>query len=244
MLDGRCNSPNTIFGVETLRVAPKRLLEKEDIVSDSTARNKLPLNGGVNIPQLKQPPPLHQRSAPAVKFGGVGGLGAKPDDDKTAAYKVPEELLRRARTGLVPALIDEEKSPDSGAITAPPPVETSEHVSLVAPRAPGVPHDLLMSLLRTEQSEDEEVTILRPSIAHSELDETDHSNAWSIHGTAEFPLVAPTVDAIDRSRVAVNDGRASRKQPVGVKPGVSPVVLWLVVLSITAAATALVWLIR
>jgi hypothetical protein len=212
-------------------------------VSEGTARNKLPLTGGVNIPQLKQPPPLHHRAVTSVKVGAVGAFGIKPDDDKTAAYKVPEELLRRARTGLVPTLLDEEKSPDSGAITAPPPVETSEQISLVAPRAPGVPQDLLLSLLRSEETEEEEVTVLRPSMLPYEFDETEESNEWSSDGL-EYPLVGRTVR---HASVAVNDPapRVALKQvPRSAKPGIAPIILWLVVLSITAAATALVWLIR
>lgn len=235
----------TVFLGERL-CCTQRLIEKEDIVSEGTARNKLPLSGGVSIPQLRQPPPLQHRVATSVKVAPAGGFAAKPEEDKTTAYKVPEELLRRARTGFVPTQVDEEKSPDSGAITAPPPVEAYAQLSHGAPRPPGVPHDLLMSLLRAEQEEDEEVTIMRPSTAHlSELDEFD-ADSWGSERDIEFPLISRTNSAVSRAPAAANDpsGRAALRGAPKVKPGVSPVVLWLVVASIMAAATALVWLVR
>lgn len=218
-------------------------------MSEGTARNKLPSTAGASIPQLRQPPPMQHRAPASIKVASTGGFALKPEDDKTTAYKVPEELLRRARNGFVPTNLDEDKSPDSGAITAPPPVGAQERVPQVAPRAPGVPHDLLMSLLRAERDgeEEEEVTILRPSTAHLDgLDETELANAWGGDREVEIPLITRNSNHISRAPVAANDssGRVVRKRARSAKPGVAPVLLWFAVAALAGAVATLAWLLR
>jgi hypothetical protein len=211
-------------------------------VSEGTARNKLPAPRGVSIPHLKQQPSLQHRAGASAQPAAPVTLELTPEDDKTTAYKVPEELLRRARTGFVPVLTEEDNGPDSGAITAPPPVETSIHESRVAPRAPGVPQDLLMSLRNADHTDDEEVVIVQPNaVRYRDADETDVE--WDDQDAVEFPRVQHDSDVLGRALVAANDG-SRRGSPARAKPGVAPTVLWMTVFAVAVAVMAFIWLIR
>ena len=138
-------------------------------MSDNAARNKVPLPNQVMVPRPK-PPPLRRRSrrtdllsrsgsrevVPATdeavehQAPAPGPVHSKPfsfadfpdDEDQTAAFEVPEELLRRSRVGkepipsrisevpmsdrtqayqMPPGFADDDKAPDSRANTSPPP---------------------------------------------------------------------------------------------------------------------------
>jgi hypothetical protein len=216
-------------------------------VSEGTARNKVSLPGGVTATQPRQLPALPSTSSAIKTAPTTAGFIAKADEDKTTAYRVPEELLRRARTGLVPNRTEDDASPDSGAITAPPPAQAPNLVDRVAPRAPGVPQDLLMSLLRSEYSEDEEVTILRPSTTQAYEDaEKDSRSPWGGEQESEFPLVSRTKAAAIRTSAAANDvtDRVVRERARGLKPRVSPVVGSLVFASLLVVAAFVGWFLR
>lgn len=206
-------------------------------MSERIAGNKLHLAANGSTPQRqtwgRRQPTSAQATTSADPFA----------EEKTTAYKVPEELLRRARTGMAPKQYDEETGPDSGAITAPPPVEIDVPVNFnrVAPRAPGVPQDLLMSLRHAEHYDEEEVTVLRPNTTQqlrgAAMDESEGLRRRT---------GGDTDDVTASSARAANDAywRSASEHVPRVRPGVSPVVLWLAVASVVAALAAIMWLIR
>lgn len=147
---------------------------QDNVVTDSTARKKIPLPPGYVVPRPQQPPPPKRNS---MSGGETAPSGTAPraasvqavadeellrasayrqamaslteDEDKTTAFQVPEELLRRSRTGMPGAGFEaEDKSPDSGAVTAPPPptpeAEEADEAAGIDLRlgVPGVPKNL------------------------------------------------------------------------------------------------------
>lgn len=156
-------------------------------MSDNAARNKVPLPNQVMAPRPK-PPPLQRRSRRTDLLSRSGSrevvsatdevvepvvsapepVHAKPfsfadfpeDEEKTAAFEVPEELLRRSRVAkeppprsriseipmsdrtqayqMPPGFADDDRAPDSRANTSPPPAGEAVAAS---PLIPGVASD-------------------------------------------------------------------------------------------------------
>lgn len=135
-------------------------------MSDNAARNKVPLPNQVMVPRPK-PPPLRRRSRRTDLLSRSGSrevvpatdeaveheapapdpVHSKPfsfadfpdDEDQTAAFEVPEELLRRSRVGKE-GFADDDKAPDSRANTSPPPPAGEGEGAAVSPSVlnPGV----------------------------------------------------------------------------------------------------------
>lgn len=207
-------------------------------MSERTARNKLHLAADGSTERdgtwVRRQPSLTQATNSSDPFA----------EEQTTAYKVPEELLRRSRLGIPFKDYNEDKGPDSGAVTAPPPpVEFDVPVDFdhVAPRAPGVPQDLLKSLRYAEHYDEEEVTVLRPSTTQP-LRRAASNDSEPLHGRTGG-VASDTFNGAPR---AANDAYsdAAAGQVPRVRPGVSPVIFWLAMASVVAALAAIMWLIR
>lgn len=156
------------------------------------------------------------------------------DEDKTTAFQVPEELLRRSRTGVPGVVVsEEEKGPDSGAITAPPPASPTDEA---APEEaielklgiPGVPRNLDVH-----------------SFADVGLESGDdgggeeHSGEFTRINTAgELELLAVMVEHESTKTKTVVRKRLEQKAPE--RGGVTAVaVLWMVIGALSAAGAVL-----
>ena len=152
------------------------------------------------------------------------------DEDKTTAFQVPEELLRRSRTGMPgPALEEEERAPDSGAITAPPPAASAEEA---APEesvqlnlgVPGVPRDL-------------DVHSFADVGLESDGADEEHSGEFTrINKAGELEALATIIE--QESTKTVVRKRMEQKAPAR-SPGNGVAILWMVIGVLSAAGAVL-----
>ncbi len=150
------------------------------------------------------------------------------DEDKTTAFQVPEELLRRARTGTPGPAFDEEKGPDSGAITAPPPPEGSGDSSEVKLGVPGVPKDLDVHSFADVGLE---AFSANPSLL---VPDDEHSGEFTrINMAGELEALVPVVEKQEATRTVV------RKRLAPPKTSTASAVLWVVIGVLSAAGAIL-----
>lgn len=155
------------------------------------------------------------------------------DEDKTTAFQVPEELLRRSRTGLPGAVAPEdEKSPDSGAITAPPPALPTEEAAPEEPielklGVPGVPRNLDVH------------SFADVGLESGDGADEEHSGEFTRINTAgELEMLAVMVEQESTKTKTVVRKRLEQKPPE--RGGVTMVaVLWMVIGALSAAGAVL-----
>lgn len=160
------------------------------------------------------------------------------DEDKTTAFQVPEELLRRSRTGVPgPAFEVEEKSPDSGAITAPPPAEAAAESEPDAEALdlklgiPGMPRNLDVHSFADDGLEADDASLLA---------DEEHSGEFTRINTAgELEVLAAIAEQQEATKTVVRKRiEAQRKQQVqGASTAVA--VLWVVIGTLGAAGAVL-----
>jgi hypothetical protein len=155
------------------------------------------------------------------------------DEDKTTAFQVPEELLRRARTGVPAPAVDEEKGPDSGAITAPPPASPTDEAALEEPielkiGVPGVPRNLDVHSFADVGLESGDDSV-----------DEEHSGEFTRINTAgELEILATMIEQESTKTKTVVRKRLEQKAPE--RGGVTAVaVLWMVIGALSAAGAVL-----
>lgn len=160
------------------------------------------------------------------------------DEDKTTAFQVPEELLRRSRTGVPgPAFEeDKDKGPDSGAITAPPPAEAAAESEAEEPvelklGIPGMPRNLDVHSFADDGLEADDASLLA---------DEEHSGEFTRINTAgELEVLAAIAEQQEATKTVVRKRiEAQRKQQVqGASTAVA--VLWVVIGALGAAGAVL-----
>jgi hypothetical protein len=152
------------------------------------------------------------------------------DEDKTTAFQVPEELLRRSRTGTPGPAFEDEKSPDSGAVTAPPPADDAvEEVKL---GVPGVPKDLDVHSFADDGLEAQVPTPV------TSAEEDEHSGEFTrINMAGELEALIPNMERQETTRTVVR--KRLEPQPTGT----ASAVLWAVIGVLSAAGAILATLI-
>lgn len=129
---------------------PMRRRDSKSVTGVEVVAGAAPEPKPVTPTVASAPSPVRSESADERALQAVAYREAmatlSEDEDKTTAFQVPEELLRRSRTGVPALALDEEQAPDSGAITAPPPPspidEGMETVVELKLGVPGVPRNL------------------------------------------------------------------------------------------------------
>lgn len=148
------------------------------------------------------------------------------DEDKTTAFQVPEELLRRARLGMPGPAFDEDKAPDSGAITAPPPPSPVAETSGVRLGVPGMPKDLDVGSFAGSDYE---------SVSVNELaEEEERSGEFTrINMAGELEALLPPIEKQEPTKTVV------RRRLEPKKTDTASAVLWVVIGVLSAAGAVL-----
>lgn len=158
------------------------------------------------------------------------------DEDKTTAFQVPEELLRRSRTGVPGPAFEEDKSPDSGAITAPPPAEAAAESEPEMPidlklGIPGMPRNLDVHSFADDGLESDDAALGADEEHSGEF--TRINKAGELEGLAAIVEQQEATKTVVRKRI-----EAQRKQQAqGASTAVA--VLWVVIGALGAAGAVL-----
>jgi len=188
----------------------------------------MPTPAVASAPAPVGPKDVDERALQAVAYREAMATLSE-DEDKTTAFQVPEELLRRSRTGVPAPTLDEEQAPDSGAITAPPPPspidEAAEAVIELKLGVPGVPRNLDVHSFAGVGLEDE--------------GSDERSGEFTRINTAgELEMLAAMVENESTKTKTVVRKRLERK--AAERSGVNVVsVLWMVIGALSAAGAVL-----
>lgn len=193
------------------------------LMSGSVPKPGLPV--GVHpVPVQEEPKPVDQAIKAAAFREAMATLA--DDEDKTTAFQVPEELLRRARLGTPGPAFDEDKAPDSGAITAPPPPSPAAEVSEVKLGVPGVPKGLDVHSFAGSGIE---------SVSVNELAEEDEQSGefTRINMAGELEALLPSIEKPEPTKTVV------RRRIEPKKTDTASAVLWVVIGVLSAAGAVL-----
>lgn len=177
-----------------------------------------------SMPVQEDAKPLEQASKAAAFREAMATLS--DDEDKTTAFQVPEELLRRARLGTPGPAFDEDEAPDSEAVTAPPPPSPVAEASAIKLGVPGMPKDLDVHSFAGSGLE---------SVSVNELAEEDEQSGefTRINMAGELEALLPQIEKQEPTKTVV------RRRLEPKKTDTASAVLWVVIGVLSAAGAVL-----